>query len=245
MEEEILGKYQHVYNYEADRQRKFRALIILISSFLVFLLTVLGLTDWFSELTFSYLEKNLGFTNKWSKSFGPEWFVGLNKDIAALGGFSLLFIFLIISIVYYHLRKENRRLWRLLFIVIVGGTLMLITKSIFTIHLPDDPIEIIINSISPFPSGHAMMGIIFYTTLGVTIARRQHSHKIKIFIIVASVIITILIGIARVLPNSHTLTEVLAGWSLGLTWLSMCWLLERYIKKNRVKKSALTELPDQ
>ena len=135
--------------------------------------------DWLSNFVSSVLLENLGYTNKWSKSFGPEWFITINKDIAALGGFPLLFIFLSIIFLYYYLRKESRRLWRLLFIMVGAGILLLIAKTLFAQEIPDDPLEILTNSISTFPSGHAMMGTIFYLTLGVTISRRQHSRKTK------------------------------------------------------------------
>ena len=236
MEEEIKSKYQYVYNYEADRKKKYRAFIILLSSMFLFSLTFLGLTDRISDLTSSFLESHLGFTNKWSKSFGPDWFVGLNRDVAALGGFWLLFIFLAVTIIYYHLRKEKRRLWRLLFIVVAGGILMLATKIIFAKELPHEPVEIITNSISSFPSGHAMMGTIFYATLAVTISRRQQSQKTRRLTIITGIVIIILIGISRILPGNHSVTDVIAGWSLGLTWLCFCWFLERYIKKNRDMK---------
>jgi len=239
MEEVPKIKSQHIFNYEADRQSKYWALIILISSILLFLISALGLLDWLSDLTSYFLEFNLGFTNKWSKSIGPEWFVGLNKDIAALGGFPLLFIFLAIIIIYYNLRKESRRLWRLLFIMVGGCILMLIAKTFFALEIPDDPIEIITNSISSFPSGHAMMGTIFYTTLAVTISRRQHSHKTKRFTLISGIAIVFLIGISRILPGDHSITDVFAGWSLGVIWLCLCWILERRIKKNLKKETRL------
>ncbi len=237
MEEEIKSKYQHVFNYEADRQRKYWALIILVSSIIIFSLAALGLFDWLSNLVSSVLLDNLGYTNKWSTYFGPEWFVGINKDIAALGGFPLLFIFLVIIIIYYNLRKESRRLWRLLFIMVGAGILMLIAKTTFAQEIPDDPIEILTNQISSFPSGHAMMGTIFYTTLGVTISRRQHSRKTKRLTLITATVIIILIGISRILPGTHSVTEVLAGWSLGMIWLCLCWILERRIKKHLNEKA--------
>ncbi len=151
MEEEIIIKHQHVFNYDADRQSNYRALIILASSTVVFLLAALGLFDWLSTLVSSALLDNLGYTNKWSTYFGPEWFIGVNNDIAALGGFPLLFIFLVIIIIYYNLRKESRRLWRLLFIMVGAGILMLIVKTTFAQEIPDDPIEILTNSNFSFP----------------------------------------------------------------------------------------------
>lgn len=232
------SSFNNIRNYNLDRQDEFRAILILIWSLIVFIITALGLFDWLSDMFSSLLLKYLGYTNKWSKSFGPEWFLGLNRDISALGGFPILFIFLTIIIIYYNLRRESKRLWRLLFVIIGGGILMLIAKTISAHEIPYDPIEIVTNSISQFPSGHAMMGTIFYIVLAVTISRRQHSRKTKKLTIISGVAIVLLIGICRILPGNHSVADVFAGWSLGLVWLSFCWLLERRIKINLDKKNS-------
>jgi undecaprenyl-diphosphatase len=188
-----------------------------------------------SDLTAIILQEQLGFTNKWSKSFGPEWFVDINKDFSALGGLPLVSIFVVIIVSYYNLRNESRRLWRFLFILVLGAVLMYTVKLIFASDFPDDIKEFIICSVSSFPSGHAMMGAIFYTTLAVTISRRQHSKRTKRLTIISGLIIILIIGICRVLPGIHNLKDVIAGWSLGFAWLSFCWLLERHIKKNQMR----------
>ena len=232
-------KHQHIFDHEADKQSKYWALVILISSIFLFLLTVLGLTDWLSDLTSSFLLNKLGYTNQWSTYFGPEWFVNLNREFSALGGFPLMLIFITVALIYYHLRRESRRLWRLLFVIIMGGILLLITKIIFAPEIPDELFEIMTNQISTFPSGHAMMGTVFYITLAVTISRRQHSRKTKRLTLITGIIITLLIGISRVLPGIHPVKDVIGGWSLGLIWLSLCWILERKIKKDLNKKTVL------
>ena len=232
-------KNQNNLNYEANRQSKYWALVILISSIFLFLLTVLGLTDWLSDLTSSFLLKKLGYTNKWSTYYGPEWFVNLNREFSALGGFPLMFIFITVALIYYHLRRESRRLWRLLFVIIMGGFLLMITKIVFAAEVPDELFDIMTNQISTFPSGHAMMGTIFYITLAVTISRRQHSRKTKRLTLITGIIITLLIGISRILPGIHPVKDVLAGWSLGLIWLCLCWILERKIKRGLDKKTVL------
>jgi undecaprenyl-diphosphatase len=237
------AKYNFVYDYETDRQKKIIALIIFLSSLLVFAFSVVGLLDYFSIHTSELLKNLLGYTNKWSTSYGPDWFVGLNKDVSALGGVPLLPIFFTIAIIYYHLRRESRRLWRLVFIVLAGAFLMLMTKLIFSDGIDNSPFEIIIGSISSFPSGHAMMGTIFYGTLAVTISRRQHSRKTKRLTLITGIVLIILIGISRVLPGTHTLNEVIAGWSLGLIWLCFCWFLERYIKKGRDLQKRSQHIP--
>ena len=221
----------HNFKYVNERQKEYLALVILLGSTFIFALTFLGLTNGFSEHLSSFLLNKLGYTNQWSTYYGPEWFVDLNREFSALGNFPLMFIFLTVSVIYYHLRRESIRLWRLLFIVVVGGLLLFCAKIIFAPEIPHEPIEIMTNQISSFPSGHAMMGTIFYITLAVTISRRQHSRRTKKLTLVTGAIITVIIGISRILPGIHTLKDVLAGWSLGLIWLCLCWFLDRIFKK--------------
>ena len=116
---------------------------------------------------------------------------------------------------------------------------MLIAKTFFAHEIPDDPIEIVTNSISSFPSGHAMIGAIFYTTLAVIISRRQHSHKTRRLTLISGIVIVFLIGISRILPGQHSVADVFAGWSLGVIWLCLCWILERRVKKNLKKETVL------
>ena len=236
MNQEKTSKYNFVYDYETDRRNKFVALILFFSSILIFSLTVLGVTDSLSNQTTEFLQNHLGLTNKWSTSFGPEWFVGLNKDVSALGGFPLLPIFFTLTAMYYSLHEDSRRFWRLVFIVLGGVFLMFIVKLVYANDPDNLAFEMIIDSFSSFPSGHSMMGTIFYGMLAVTISRRQHSHKTKRLILISGTIIIILIGVCRILPNTHTLNEVIAGWTLGLAWLSFCWLLGQYIKNVRRQK---------
>lgn len=235
MEDEI--NLHQSFNNVNDRQKEYLAFVIFIASTFLFSLTVLGLTDGFSEHLSSFLLNNLGYTNQWSTYYGPDWFVDVNKEISALGGFPLMFIFITVLVIYYNLRRETRRLWRLLFVVIVGGLVLFFAKIIFAHELPEEPFEIMTNQISSFPSGHAMMAAIFYITLAITISRRQHSRKTKTFTIITGIIITLIIGISRILPGIHTLKDVLAGWSLGMIWLCICWFLDRIIKRHLRKET--------
>ena len=93
MNPEKTASNNFVYDFETDRRNKFIALIIFFSSVIIFALSVLGFIDSISNQTAHFLQTQLGLTNKWSTSFGPDWFVGINKDISALGGFPLLPIF--------------------------------------------------------------------------------------------------------------------------------------------------------
>lgn len=224
-------------NYGTERQRKLKVIILFFTSLIIFSFSAMGLFDSLSNITSQFLERSLGFTNKWSKSYGPEWFVGLNRDAAAFASYPILFVWFTIIIIYYNLRGESKRLWRFIFIVIGGGILLFITKLIFADRFPDGPIDFLKYSNYNFPSGHAMMGTIFYITLAVTISRRQHSIRTKRLTILSAISIVIIIGISRILPGFHSVSEVFAGWSLGMIWLCLCWFLESKIKQNIRSKS--------
>ena len=225
------------FNNGAERRSKLKAIILFIVSLMIFLFSAMGLFDSLSNITSQFLQQSLGFTNKWSKSYGPEWFVGLNRDAAAFASYPILFVWFTIIIIYYNLRGESKRLWRFIFIVIGGGILLLITKLMFADRFPDGLIDFLKYANYNFPSGHAMMGTIFYITLAVTISRRQHSRRTKRLTILSAISIVIIIGISRILPGFHSVSEVFAGWSLGMIWLCLCWGLESKIKQNLRSKS--------
>jgi undecaprenyl-diphosphatase len=236
MDEHVINRKHYVYNYETDRQKKVWAFIILSISLFTFLLTLIGFTDGLSQMVALLLKNKLGFTNKWTNTYGPEWWVSANKDIAALAGKVVLLIFTLILIGYFTIRIKQRRLWKFIFILFGGAALMIFFKILFAEELPYEPMHLFTTTFSNYPSGHAMMGTIFYLTLAVYISRAQHSLKTKRFTLIASVVLVVLIGFSRFLIGKHTVSEVLAGWSLGLIWLCFCWFLDRYIKKKRAEE---------
>jgi undecaprenyl-diphosphatase len=233
MEEIITNKKKDVYDFEKDRQKKIWAFIILSFSLFTFFLTIIGFTDGFSKMVALFLQNKFGFTNKWSTTYGPEWWVNTNKDIAAIAGKIVLLIYTLILIGYFTIRKKQRRLWKFIFIFFGGAAIMTIFKIIFAEELPYEPIHFVTTTFSNYPSGHTMMGTVFYLTLAVYITRAQHTLKTKRYTLIAASILVVLIGFSRFLIGNHTVTEVLAGWSLGLIWLCFCWFLDRYIKKKR------------
>jgi len=221
-----------VYSYEKDRQKLKSAYFLLTTGGGIFLLTLIGLTDGVSEWTDYFLLDNLGYTNKWSKTYGSSLFVHTIKDLSALGGKVLLFIATTFTITYYYIRKEYKLLWKFLIVIIGGSFLLLFTKMIFSEDVPYEPIDLILSSIAKYPSGHAFMAMLFYLTIAVFLTRKQRRSEVRVYTLVFTSIIIFLIGICRILSAQHNLTEVLAGWSLALIWLSCCWLIERFIKIN-------------
>lgn len=73
-----------------------------------------------------------------------------------------------------------------------------------------------------FPSGHATHGILFLLTLAFVFSLLVKSKKASQIGWILAIIIFMLIGLSRVTEARHYASDVLAGWSLGYTWFTIC-----------------------
>ena len=82
-----------------------------------------------------------------------------------------------------------------------------------------------------FPSGHATMAVIFFSLL-IYLFRDEIKNKALRWIFVAGCwLLIFLVGISRVYLGVHWLSDVLAGWALGLFVVSLGIVVFR--KKNK------------
>jgi len=218
------------YSYEKEQQKKITAYLLFITGFLVFILTLTGITDGISNWTNNFLLEKLGYTNKWSGRFGPKGFVHLVDDVSALGGKVVLLLGVTLVVVYYKIRREHKLVWKFLIVISGAALLMIVIKFLFAEEIPYDPVDLLIGSIANYPSGHAMLAMVFYLSLAVLLTRKQRRIKVRIYTLTSAVILIFAIGTSRILGAAHNVTEVLAGWSLGIIWLSLYWLTERYLE---------------
>ena len=84
-------------------------------------------------------------------------------------------------------------------------------------------------ALSSFPSGHAMMAAVVFLTLGALLALSADERRVKIYILVWSVLLTVSVGISRVYLGVHWPTDVVAGWIAGAVWATLCLLIGRRI----------------
>lgn len=233
LDSEIKRKQSYLdYKYGNARNKATLAYILLAVGIFLFLLTLSGLFDGISDSLEFLLANELGYTNKWSKTFGPEALVNLMDNIAALSSKFFILLCIVVITLYYRIREEHKQVWKFLIVIIGGISFLILVKLLFAEESPDDPILMIISNIGSYPSGHAYMAVIFYLSLAVILSRQQELQGIKRLIFITSLSIIFIVGISRIFGAAHNLNEVIAGWSLGLVWVSVCWLAERYIKMN-------------
>jgi membrane protein DedA with SNARE-associated domain/membrane-associated phospholipid phosphatase len=87
---------------------------------------------------------------------------------------------------------------------------------------------------SGFPSGHAATAVT-YMALAVVAARMLRGYSARVAVVVSAAVLVAAIGLTRVYLRVHYLSDVVAGWSLGLATFSLCGcvaLVISYLRNN-------------
>jgi undecaprenyl-diphosphatase len=86
-----------------------------------------------------------------------------------------------------------------------------------------------------FPSGHALSAVLCYGFLAYLFLPKMPSLFWKSIVGIAALLTMAFIGFSRVYLGGHYLTDVIAGYTLGLAWAGLVFtLIEILFLKERV-----------
>lgn len=130
----------------------------------------------------------------------------------------------------------------LLIFGLIGGSLFeLITKLIVHRARPENAFLSV--SGYSFPSGHATMAIIFFSLLIYSFKDDIKNTIIRCTFIIFNILLFLLIGFSRVYLNVHWFSDIVAGFALGLFWLTFLILVFRFIAYHWKKHLLLLKGP--
>jgi undecaprenyl-diphosphatase len=127
-----------------------------------------------------------------------------------------VFIVTLISILIFLFTRKFIHILALLLTLFGTGITILLGKVYFHRVRPDG-LSFYNETSYSFPSGHAVLAVAFYGLLFYSIIR--HTAKYKLQWITICFLFMLLLGFSRVYLCVHYLSDVLAGYSLGLLWL--------------------------
>jgi undecaprenyl-diphosphatase len=168
---------------------------------------------------------------------GPQykWLEEIGRDLTALGGVVPLTLLTAFVVGYLLIVRRYGAMW-LVLAAVVGGMLLSFTlkRAISRERPPDEGQRLSHVYTKSFPSGHSMMSMVAYLTLGTLLARFVKSRALKAYFIGAALLISFLVGVSRVYMAVHWPTDVLAGWTAGLVWAILCWLVATWLQRRHV-----------
>jgi undecaprenyl-diphosphatase len=173
---------------------------------------------------------------------GPTWLHEVGRDATALGGVFVLTLMTFAVAGYLVIVRKFHAMWLVLGATFGGLVLSTILKNMFNRERPSVVPHLSIVHTSSFPSGHSMLSAVVYLTLGVMLSRLVPNRAAKIYFLVLAMLLSFIIGISRVYMGVHYPTDVLAGWTAGCVWATLCYVVARQLqKRGKVEKD--TEEP--
>jgi membrane-associated phospholipid phosphatase len=91
-----------------------------------------------------------------------------------------------------------------------------------------------------FPSGHASVSLAVYGTLGFIAARHLANRRSQVVVLAAAFVLIFLIGFSRLYLGVHFLSDVIAGYSIGIAWVALCVVLLQLRLRLRTRGQAQT-----
>lgn len=120
------------------------------------------------------------------------------------------------------LLSQRRRMALFLTGAVAGGELLYaVMKMLFHRTRPDLGFSLITRNGYAFPSGHAVMSVVFYGILGFFLWKIAARGWHKALILIGTAALIFLIGLSRVYLGAHWPSDVLAGWAVGLAFLAL------------------------
>jgi undecaprenyl-diphosphatase len=155
------------------------------------------------------------------------------RDITALGSFAVLSLVALATVGFLIAGKKYAEAGMMAFAAIGGQVLSEVLKAYFDRPRPDFVAHIVETTSASFPSGHAMMSAAIYLSIGAMLARIQTKRRLKTYIHVTALLLTLLVGASRVYLGVHYPTDVLGGWCLGAAWAILCWSMLAWLTRSK------------
>jgi membrane-associated phospholipid phosphatase len=155
------------------------------------------------------------------------------RFISFLGKHSFLIPANLLLLLIFILKKEKWWAIRVGLVSLTSLGVMSLLKNSFQRLRPDDPLVLGISNYG-FPSGHSMMAVAFYGLVAGWIAVYIENKLYRRASIAFLILLVLLIGYSRIYLRVHYVTDVLAGYCVGMIWLTFClWIVKVFYNKKR------------
>ena len=160
--------------------------------------------------------------SRWVADTVPGWVEQIARVVTWLGGAIGAGVVTAIGLVV--LWRSGRRPDALFLAGAVGGITVLVAvlKAVYERARPDLGTVIALPHSYSFPSGHAATAVVLYGALGLLLAERASSRLRAVGWLTGAAVLALAIGSSRVLLNVHFVSDVAAGFAVGLAWLCCC-----------------------
>lgn len=153
------------------------------------------------------------------QQYQPDWLTGVMRFITDFVSPEVVAVVGLAMVIYLHFRKHDDRTIMAMFFMATGYLLIPVLKYLIARPRPESADVFVLIRASDFsmPSGHALGVVLLGGMVALLIGRLAHHHQ-KLLLGFVSLVI-FLVGYSRIYLGVHWLSDVLAGYVLGLVWV--------------------------
>ena len=214
---------------------------ILTIEFLFLLLLLLALVIFIYEIRMVFIKESTDFDDRVFDSIKPYINKGLTSVmlvITFLGKHNLLIPLNFILILFFIYRKERWFATRIAALSLSSLLLMFILKFFFQRNRPQQQLIDDVSGYS-FPSGHALISVVFYGLFIHMIWHEVKTRWLRILLMIILGVLILLIAFSRIYLRVHYASDVIAGIAVGFIWLVLSLRIVHRIEKRYVARRAL------
>ena len=156
--------------------------------------------------------------------------------ITQIGEWTTVFIVSVPIAIYMTVKKKVGSAIGYITTVAGGGGLDILLKHAIRRERPISDATLINVGGFSFPSGHAMLSVVFYGMIAYFLIRYAKLWRTRILIAISAGFMMFLIGLTRLYLHVHYLSDVIAGYVGGLFWLTICITGLEIYKRRRDSK---------
>ena len=143
--------------------------------------------------------------------------IGFFHAVSFLGNWQVVVPTMIVAVVL--LWNSRRRSAVVMLIATIGAQAVVwLGKAGFGRPRPPAVLAVITPLNASFPSGHASISVALYALGFYLLFRATRSARLKTLWLTLAVLFPLMIGFSRLYLGAHYLSDVLAGWGVGLWW---------------------------
>lgn len=177
----------------------------------------------FSKMAEDYIDKESTYNfDLWlTQNISSIWQACLNKFMVVITNIfspEVLLGLAILAAIYYFVKKN----WynaALIFISSAGGAILgTVVKHLVGRLRPTN--GLILETGFSFPSQHSLMVVVFFSLAIFLFISKIKNKALKYLFIFSSLFLIVLVGFSRIYLKVHYFSDVIAGYAIGLFWLT-------------------------
>ncbi|AMB97061.1 phosphatase PAP2 family protein [Aerococcus urinaeequi] len=183
--------------------------------------------------------------------WGPAPFTTFVQSFTLIGNAQgIIPLTLIIAGIFYYISRKWQILLWIVFTILVGaGPVVALIKNIIQRARPSYVPHLVDQGGYSFPSGHATGAVLAWGTLAFLTWYyfKDKYPKMMPYLIGFTIFMVVAISASRLYLGVHYLSDIIAGWSIGATWLILClnyfnlFIADRIALEDEVKDNNLKE----